>query len=106
MQCLIVNVRRPGLSDVESIIARFRRLSEMFLFVSNEVLRACLHSSALDTADRVGEQFTSEVRVRAEALPVTTTLRGLSTRHISSCDQLGCLVRRRTLPRPPATGPS
>ena len=44
----------------------------MLLFVSDEVFGACLNSSALDAADGVGEQFTGEVWVGTEALPVTT----------------------------------
>lgn len=44
----------------------------MLLFVSDEVFGARLNSSALDAADGVGEQFTGEVWVRTEALPVTT----------------------------------
>jgi hypothetical protein len=44
----------------------------VLLFVSDEVFGACLDSGALDAANGVGEEFTSEVWVRTEALPVTT----------------------------------
>ena len=44
----------------------------MLLFISDEMLRACLHSSALDTADRVGEKLSSKVWIGTEALPVAT----------------------------------
>jgi hypothetical protein len=44
----------------------------MLLFISDEVFGACLHSSALDAADRVGKEFASKVWVGTEALPVAT----------------------------------
>lgn len=72
MHRLVVNVRRARLGNVEAISNGFRSLSEVLLFVSDEVFGACLDSGALDAANRVGEEFTSEVWVRTEALPVTT----------------------------------
>ena len=77
VHCLVVNVRRSGLSDVEAIIYGFGCLSKMFLLITDEVLCACLHSSTLDAANGVGKQFTRKVRVRREALPIATTLRRL-----------------------------
>lgn len=73
MQCLIVDVRRARLGNVEAVRNGFGRLSEVLLLVCNEVFGARLNSSALNAANGVGKQFTGEVRVGAESLPVTTS---------------------------------
>lgn len=59
MHCLVVNVRGSRLRDVETVVPSFWRLSEVLLLVTDEVFGACLHSSTLNTLDRVGKQFTS-----------------------------------------------
>jgi hypothetical protein len=49
----------------------------MLLFVAYKVFCACLNTSTLDASDGVCKQFTGEIRIRTEALPITTTFGGL-----------------------------
>lgn len=84
MQRLIVHVRRPGFRDVETIVDRFRCLAKMFLLVANKVLGACLDASTLNASDGVCEQFTSEIRIRTEALPITAALGRLSVQLLAA----------------------
>ena len=84
MQRLIVHVRRPRLCDVEPIVDGLRRLPEMFNFVSNEMFSACLDTSTLNTPDGVCEKFASEIRIRAEALPIAATFRRLVMRVLAA----------------------
>lgn len=51
MECLIIDVRRSRLSDVETIVSRFGSLPEMLLFVSDVMFGTCLYSCALYATD-------------------------------------------------------
>jgi hypothetical protein len=80
VQCLIIHVRRTRLCDVETIVVGLGCLAKMFLLVSDKMFCTCLNTSTLDASDGVCEQFTGEVRIGTEALPITATLRRLVAR--------------------------
>jgi hypothetical protein len=80
VQRLIVHVRRTRLCDVETIVVGLGRLAKMFLLVSDKMFCTCLNTSTLNAPDGVCEQFTSEIWVWTEALPITATLRRLVAR--------------------------
>ena len=52
MHRLVVNVGADALRDVETISLRFGRLSEVLLFIANEVLGASHNTGVLDTLNR------------------------------------------------------
>lgn len=50
---------------------RFTSLTEVFLFVTDQMLRASNNPRVLNSANSFSHQHTGEHRVRAEAFPVT-----------------------------------
>jgi hypothetical protein len=109
MHRLIVNVRGPGLGDVEAVGDGFRCLPEVLLLVAlksegfksawclkhllssthNKVLRTGLYSGTLNAANRVRKKFASEIGIRTEALPVATTFRRLCSQSVSMITRFG-----------------
>lgn len=64
MHCLIVNISAHALCDVEAVILRFRRLSEMLLFIADIVFGASHYTGILNALDCGSNQSTRQVWIR------------------------------------------
>ncbi len=67
----IVDVGAEAFGDIVMVSLRFTSLTKVFLFVTNQMLRASDDTRVLNSANSLGHQHTGEHRVRAEAFPVT-----------------------------------